>query len=476
MKKILKWPSKWSLKIELSASNWFYLGLMLVVLGVAMPCYFTIDSFGVTKNLALALRLQDASYLLLAALRLAALNALRCYPHYLGAFMIGEAITIRIRGRTIRWPGALLVAGIIIAVYQIIDVVHHIHYDFGAPALILVTIQVALWGLAYTYVSPVRKMIMQILFITAFQFLDIMPALRNLPFGRGETSQNIKQAAAILGYDSFLDDMCLLFFVLFLVMGIIVFMLLRQENYLYEIAVLKDERAEAEQRAARQEQENRTYQEMQHLVHDLKSPLTSIQNLVGVMEIQCEEGNSCVKESEYLATIEKLVDNMSRTISEILYEQSVNLLPVSSVLRTIQSQASITPYAGLLLVRDEAPEAKVQVNRIRFARAVINLLDNAYASLPDGKGDLQLHVYRSRKDDVDLVAFTVKDNGCGIPPEALGEIWERGYSGRGSSGLGLPYVKKVVEASDGEILVTSHVGEGTVFTILLPEGVEEDET
>ncbi|MCD8329789.1 MAG: HAMP domain-containing histidine kinase [Lachnospiraceae bacterium] len=476
MKNICKWPLKWPLKVELSASNWFYLGLALVVLGVSMPSYFTIDSFGVTKNLGLALRNQDASFLLLAALRLAALNALRCYPHYLGAFMIGEAITIRIRGRTIRWPGALLVAGIIIAVYQIIDMVHHIHYDFGAPALILVTIQVALWGLDYTYVSPVRKMIMQVLFITAFQFLDIMPALRNLPFGRGETSQNIKQAAAILGYDSFLDGMCLLFFVLFLVMGFIVFMLLRQENYLYEIAILKDERAEAEQRAARQEQENRTYQEMQHLVHDLKSPLTSIQNLVGIMEIQCAEGSDCKKEGEYLATIEKLVDNMSRTISEILYEQSVNLLPVSSVLRTIQSQVSITPYAGLLLVRDEAPEAKVQVNRIRFARAVINLLDNAYASLPDGTADLQLHVYRTRKEEVDLVAFSVRDNGCGIPSEALDEIWERGYSGRGSSGLGLPYVKQVVEASDGEIHVTSQVGKGTVFTILLPEGVEEDET
>ena len=58
---------------------------------------------------------------------------------------------------------------------------------------------------------------------------------------------------------------------------------------------------------------------MKYLVHDLKSPLTTTQSLVGILKMQCEvDGRN--REIEYLSRIESQMDRMSSMISEILYD------------------------------------------------------------------------------------------------------------------------------------------------------------
>jgi two-component system OmpR family sensor kinase len=73
------------------------------------------------------------------------------------------------------------------------------------------------------------------------------------------------------------------------------------------------------------------------------------------------------------------------------------------------------------------------------------------------------------------VRLEVLDDGAGIPPEALPHIFDRFYrvdgarSTRGNgSGLGLAIVKWIVQQHDGTVSVESRLGEGTVFTVLLP--------
>jgi signal transduction histidine kinase len=354
-------------------------------------------------------------------------------------------------------------------VYRCIDIVHHIHYDFGVPALILVTLQVVLWSINYTYISPVKKVTMQMCFITAFQFLDVMPALNSLPFGRGETSQFVKQAAAVLDMEQLLNGMCLLFFTLFLLMSLMLLFTLRDENHLRQIAALKEQSEEIKTIALIQEQENRTYQEMQHLVHDLKSPLTAIQNLVGVMQYCCASPEQ-KKEREYLVAMENLVSNMSQMISEILYQDSQTLLTTATLLGVVRSQVSVSSYAQQVIVENQAPDSQIRVNRIRMARAIINLLNNAYNALPEGKGTIHLTISRNRVQDVPVVRLEVADDGKGIPAGTLPFIWKRGYSSHGSHGLGLAYVKSVVESSDGRVSIASQEETGTVVTIDLPEG------
>ena len=57
--------------------------------------------------------------------------------------------------------------------------------------------------------------------------------------------------------------------------------------------------------------ENRTYLEMRHLVHDLKSPLTSAQALVGVVRMTCDKKREMDKESGYLSQVESSIEKMS---------------------------------------------------------------------------------------------------------------------------------------------------------------------
>lgn len=100
-----------------------------------------------------------------------------------------------------------------------------------------------------------------------------------------------------------------------------------------------------------------------------------------------------------------------------------------------------------------------------FRQAILNLLLNAEQAMPEG-GHITLQAIATPGPSVSL---SVIDTGKGIPPEALGKIFEPFFSTKSSgSGLGLPTTKRIIEAHRGEITVESEVGKGTKFTIKLP--------
>ena len=106
-------------------------------------------------------------------------------------------------------------------------------------------------------------------------------------------------------------------------------------------------------------------------------------------------------------------------------------------------------------------------NETQLSQMLLNLVLNAYQAMPPAGGTLTLHTW---SDDTQ-VCFAVGDTGCGIPQNALPQIFDPFYttkeSGKGT-GLGLAIVQQVVEEHGGQITVTSQVGEGTVFTIRFP--------
>jgi PAS domain S-box-containing protein len=97
-------------------------------------------------------------------------------------------------------------------------------------------------------------------------------------------------------------------------------------------------------------------------------------------------------------------------------------------------------------------------------QAVLNLIQNAIAAMPDGG------VLRVKTELVDgEVAVSVCDSGCGIPDDNLSKIFEPYFTTKESgSGLGLTLVFKIVREHRGEITVKSKEGSGSCFTIILP--------
>lgn len=463
------------MEIRVHSKSKLVLGLSLIVLGIACPLWLTVDTFRVTQTLYLALQEQGQVIILEAAFRLALLNAVRCYPHYLGAFFVAEAFSIYKNGRPLKLVNIGVVIGLIALVYQLIELIYHVHYDFGVPALALAVIQMLIWLLNYSYISPMKKIPMMVLFLTSLQFLDVMPLLDKMPFGRGETSQNIKVAASVLEMESYLNSVVLVFFLMFFSMGVLMFLLLRDENRMLQINELRDqnERILVENRI--KDMENRTTWEMQHLVHDLKTPLTSIQTLAWVVKTHCDSAEHAEARS-HLERIEHSVDQMSNMISEILYEDHKLVLTTKEMLDIVLAQLSVSPYAACICVENHAGESLIYVNSIRMARAIINLTENAWHARRDGDSfRLTITVDQGEGDHADMVRMEITDNGVGIDSRRIESVWTRGTSSKGSSGLGLHFVREMVEQSQGKISLHSTDGVGTTVTIYLPKGDESDE-
>ena len=93
----------------------------------------------------------------------------------------------------------------------------------------------------------------------------------------------------------------------------------------------------------------------------------------------------------------------------------------------------------------------------------MNLLLNATQAIPE-RGEITIH---TRSVDGQAVV-QIRDSGCGIAEADLERVFDLGFSRRGSSGLGLPLCRKIVEEQGGSIQIESSPGEGTTFTVRLP--------
>ena len=108
--------------------------------------------------------------------------------------------------------------------------------------------------------------------------------------------------------------------------------------------------------------------------------------------------------------------------------------------------------------------AHVNLDRVLFNQVLLNLALNAQQAMPQG-GLLELQTSMSNGQ----VRLDLIDNGCGMDERTMAKMFQVFFSTKlNGSGLGLPTVKKIVEAHGGTISCQSAVGKGTRFTILLP--------
>ncbi len=109
-------------------------------------------------------------------------------------------------------------------------------------------------------------------------------------------------------------------------------------------------------------------------------------------------------------------------------------------------------------------------DQLKLRQLLVNLLTNAIRYTPAGG-----KVHLTLKNVDSGVEVAIADTGIGIPAEDIPKIFDRFYRADkarsrqyGGSGLGLSIVKSIVDAHSGSIKVDSVVGEGSVFTVMLP--------
>ncbi|MEJ5330169.1 MAG: ATP-binding protein [Desulfobaccales bacterium] len=209
------------------------------------------------------------------------------------------------------------------------------------------------------------------------------------------------------------------------------------------------------------------------IAHQLNNPLNNISTSC---QIVLEELDGGPKEllRKMLHNIQQEVFRARDIVKGLLEfsrvrDFSLHRVPVAQVVkRAVQLISSqVPPHIDII---NEVPEDLVlEIDPQRLQEVFLNLIMNAIQAIPEGPGRIHLKAEAdaSRRQAV----LTVSDNGTGIPPEALDQIFDPFFTlkeeGVGT-GLGLSIVYGIIEKHRGTIEVESKVGEGTTFIIRLP--------
>jgi signal transduction histidine kinase len=211
--------------------------------------------------------------------------------------------------------------------------------------------------------------------------------------------------------------------------------------------------------------------------HELKTPLTS---LLMAIHILLEQSFGAVneKQRDLLETARDDAERLLRILNDLLDLSrleggaSLNRKPVA-VLSLLEDRAremkALTEAAGQKTVVKAGPSLdKIAVDEDRLRHVFINLLVNA--SKYSG-ADTTITLYAEAAPD-GFIRFGVRDQGPGIPPESVPNIFDRFYrvpdQAKKGAGLGLAIAREIVVAHGGSIACTSKVGEGSDFYFLLP--------
>lgn len=212
-----------------------------------------------------------------------------------------------------------------------------------------------------------------------------------------------------------------------------------------------------------------------NVTHELKTPLTIISGFAELLksgnveeEKTKEFGGIIYKQS---TNLQRLIDDLLK-ISKLEANESIIIeeLSIDKLGDEVCDDLAIEiKNKNLNLVKD-FDRVKAKVNGEMIKEAMMNLLTNAIKYNRNG-GEIK---FRIAKEDGNVLV-QISDNGIGIEEELLDRIFERFYvvdNSRSkkisSTGLGLSIVKHIVEAHGGRIEVTSEVGKGSTFTIILP--------
>ena len=153
-----------------------------------------------------------------------------------------------------------------------------------------------------------------------------------------------------------------------------------------------------------------------------------------------------------------------------LQELDANEL-IDNVIQTFSLK--VTQSGGELKTRLEAYNPFVNADEMHFTNVIFNLLDNAFKYRRE---DVPLHLeVATWNQGEDYLCISIKDNGIGIQKVDLKRIFEKFYRVHTGNkhnvkgfGLGLAYVKKMIDLHRGTIKVISEIGQGTKFIITLP--------
>ncbi len=201
------------------------------------------------------------------------------------------------------------------------------------------------------------------------------------------------------------------------------------------------------------------------LIHRFNNVLMGIQPHVEVIKRAGKDNERVLASATQIETTLRRAKSMMAEVSQLAHPMSLVIEPfdVQGWFETLRRDVQPLVAAPLQLTFEAPPDLVVSGDRRELTRAVVNLVNNAAESMPQG-GTIAVSV-RGVPAGIEI---SIADSGTGIAEEMLPRIFEPLFTTRrNQSGLGLPLVQHIVEAHGGTMRVESKPGAGTTVTITL---------
>lgn len=221
-----------------------------------------------------------------------------------------------------------------------------------------------------------------------------------------------------------------------------------------------------------------------NMTHELKTPLATIS-----LAIDALTNEKVIRDTDkikyYSAMIKEENKRMNKQVEKILQaarlekeelELNIQKLDAHDIIRKVADNLAlqIQERNGTLSLNLNASNPVLGADEVHFSNIIFNLLDNAIKyskAIP--------HIEVETQSGTNTFIIKVKDDGIGMDKETQSRVFEKFYRAHTGNihnvkgfGLGLSYVKAIVDAHEGRVKVESIPGQGSTFTVTLPANLK----
>ncbi len=216
-----------------------------------------------------------------------------------------------------------------------------------------------------------------------------------------------------------------------------------------------------------------------NMTHELQTPIATLKAANESME-RYDILKDQAKADRYILISKQAIQRLSQMVDQALLNSIYDRkneglkqeeLDLNLTLQEVIDQVRLKAPQVQFEVYNQYPKTMVRVDNLHFKNILFNLVENAVKHNQD-QAPLTVKLALAQGDDQGL-KVVVEDNGKGIPKAALGNIFTKFYrlDDRSSKGfgIGLYYVKKMIERMGGSIQVDSTLNQGSIFTLQIPQ-------
>lgn len=238
-------------------------------------------------------------------------------------------------------------------------------------------------------------------------------------------------------------------------------------NLILTIILDETEKIELQQKVEHQQSLNVVGQMAASIAHEIRNPLTSLKGFTDLLRVDATNDAQM-----YLSVIDSELQRMDQILSELLMLSkpaniSTEILEFNKVVQqVIDFMMPDALMKNVIICYNPSPlTVLIEGNENRLKQTVMNVIKNAIESMYKG-GTILVEMCVTSSS---LLELSITDEGPGMTSDTIENLFQPFYTTKTTgTGLGLPFVKKVIEEHDGEIVIESELTKGTRFSLFLP--------